>query len=104
MIVIEAFEFVDGDRTFTCSVEKPHSLGTEKWWWFRVSTDRHNRYAPFRAAAGDTQKSVKARIVAYYDALLAARAMPAPSYWRRGAPVKPDAAKAAAPAAAAAAK
>ncbi len=100
--MIEAFEFVDGDRTFTCSVEKTHSLGAEKWWWFRVSTDRHNKYAPFRADAKDTQKSVKARIVAYYDALLHARAQPAPSYWRRGAPVKPEAGKPGAPAPAAA--
>lgn len=82
--MLEAFEFVDNDRTFTCSVEKAHALGNEPWWWFSVSTDDRQRYAPFRATSGDTQKSVRARIVAYYDDLLARRAAPATPYWRRG--------------------
>ncbi len=82
--MLEGFEFVDNDRTFTCSVEKAHALGNEPWWWFSVSTDDRQRYAPFRALSGDTQKSVRTRIVAYYDDLLARRAAPATPYWRRG--------------------
>jgi hypothetical protein len=82
--VLEGFEFVDNDRTFTCSVEKAHALGNEPWWWFSVSTDDRQRYAPFRALSGDTQKSVRTRIVTYYDDLLARRAAPATPYWRRG--------------------
>lgn len=82
--MLEGFEFVDNDRTFTCSVEKAHALGNEPWWWFSVSTDDRQRYAPFRAMTGDTQKSVRTRIVAYYDDLLARRAAPATPYWRRG--------------------
>lgn len=98
--MIEGFEFVDNERTFTCSVEKAHALGNEPWWWFSVSTDDRQRYAPFRATGGDTQKSVKARIVAYYDDLLVRRAAPATPYWRRG-PQQNDAARSATPAQAA---
>jgi hypothetical protein len=82
--VIQGFEFVDNDRTFVCSAEKTHALGNEVWWWFTVSTDDRQRYAPFRAAASDTQKAVKARIVAYYDDLLVRRATPTVPAWRRG--------------------
>jgi hypothetical protein len=92
--VIEGFEFVDGDRTFTCSVEKAAAAGNESWWWFTVSTDDRQRYAPFRATTRDTQKVIRARIVAYYDELLVRRAAPATPYWRRG-PQQNDAAKAA---------
>ncbi|HEU4988423.1 MAG TPA: hypothetical protein VFT41_01415 [Gemmatimonadaceae bacterium] len=109
--MLEGFEFVDNERTFTCMVEKAQALGNEPWWWFTVSTDDRQRYAPFRAASGDTQKSVRERIVKYYDELLERRAAPATPYWRRG-PQPNDAAKpaaaapepAAAPAKAAAAK
>lgn len=90
----DAFDFVDGDRTFSCLAESRSASATEKWWWFRVSSERHQRYAPFRASAGDTHRNVQSRIIAYYDDLLARRAMPATSYYRRNAP-----AAAAAPAA-----
>lgn len=93
--MLEGFEFVDNERTFTCTVEKAQALGNEPWWWFTVSTDDRQRYAPFRAASGDTQKSVRERIVAYYDELLERRAAPATPYWRRG-PQQADAAKPAA--------
>jgi hypothetical protein len=82
--VIQGFEFVDNERTFTCSAEKTHALGDEVWWWFSVSTDDRQRYAPFRASSSDTQKSVKARIVTYYDELLVRRATPTVPAWRRG--------------------
>jgi hypothetical protein len=82
--VIEAFTFSDGDRTFTCATEAQRPPHTEVvWWWFRVSTDDRNRYAPFRAASGDTKASVQMRIVAYYDDLLVKRALPPTSYWQR---------------------
>ena len=82
--VIEGFEFVDSGRTFTCRVEALGSARGEAWWWFRVSTADRHRYAPFRAAAGDTRASVQAAVVAFYDDLLARRAMPVTNYWRRG--------------------
>ncbi len=90
--MIEGFEFVDGDRTFTCSVGKAAAAGNEAWWWFTVSTDDRQRYAPFRATTRDTQKTIRARIVAYYDELLVRRAAPATPYWRRG-PQQNDAGK-----------
>ena len=93
----DSFEFVDsGGRKFVCSAEQMRKASPEKWWWFRVSTDEQNRYAPFRAQDGDTQPSVQARVVAYYDELLVRRAAPPVNRWQRGAP-KPAADAAAAP-------
>lgn len=96
--MIDGFEFSDGTRTFSCTVEGAHAAPRGAWWWFRVSTDDRHRYAPFQASSKDTRASVSSRVVAYYDDLMTRRAAPAPSYWRRGAPAKP-AAGAAAPAA-----
>jgi hypothetical protein len=80
---MDSLTFVDGGRTFTCAVEKQH-LTSERWWWFRVSTDDRQRYAPFRAAKGDTAAGVQERIVAFYDNLLARRAEP--RVYNRGRP------------------
>jgi hypothetical protein len=86
--VIGGFEFEDGGRKFTCTVEESKITQGESWWWFSVSTGDKHRYAPFRTTNGDTRESVRIRIVGYYDNLLARRAEPAPNYWRRGAPKK----------------
>ena len=87
--MIDGFEFNDGTRTFSCTIEGAHSAPRGAWWWFRVSTDDRHRYAPFQASAKDTRASVSSRVVAYYDDLMTRRAAPAASYWRRGAPAKP---------------
>jgi len=87
--VIKDFEFVDGGRTFFCSVEVPSQAGMAPWWWFRLDTGTTTRYAPFEAAAGDTRQSVQSRIIAYYAALLAIEARPAyqkPAWRKPGAP------------------
>ena len=76
--MIKAFDFKDGDRTYTCTVEKRRTPGAEPWWWFGVSGDGH-RYAPFQATAGDTQESVRTRIVTYYKEHLIRKATPAPT-------------------------
>lgn len=65
------------------------------WWWFRLeSRDRNTRYAPFAASPKDTKESVKKRIIAYYNELLAIEARPVrPAYqrtWQK--PARPDAA------------
>ncbi len=90
--VPQEFAFTDGDRTFTCRVEaspvRSGALRADAWWWFHVSTERHQRHAPFRAAAGDTPVDVATRVVAYYDDLLARRAAPPATRWQR----KPEAA------------
>lgn len=87
----EGFEFKDGNRVFTCTVEPLRPTKTastaDTWWWFRVSTETSHRYAPFRHEPGDTRGSVQSRIVAYYDELLVRRAQPATTHWaRRGRP------------------
>ena len=77
------FAFADGNRTFTCRVEASHRAPSETWWWFQVSTESHQRHAPFRAEVTDTKRDVQARVVAYYDNLLARRAEPAKPRWER---------------------
>ena len=77
------FAFADGNRTFTCRVETSHRAPSETWWWFQVSTESHQRHAPFRAEVTDTKRDVQARVVAYYDNLLARRAEPARPHWER---------------------
>jgi hypothetical protein len=103
-VVKESFEFVDGGgRKFSCSAEQMRKSSPEKWWWFRVSTDEQNRYAPFRTQDNDTQASVEQRVVAYYDDLLVKRAAPPVNRWQRstGKPAVAGAAEAeAAPASA----
>src|SRR6266550_7957444 len=83
--MIKGFDFEHDGRTFSCCVEAPLKSRPEKWWWFRVSTDDRHRYAPFEAAASDTRANVEKRILAYYASLLAARARPAATPWRRTA-------------------
>jgi hypothetical protein len=77
------FAFVDRDRTFRCHVAPVHARSTDAWWWFDVSTEDHQRHAPFRAEDGDTPASVQARVVAYYDNLLERRAAPVQNRWNR---------------------
>jgi hypothetical protein len=73
----EQFEFEEEGRKYTCCLEVSHPSRAEKWWYFGVTGDR-SRYAPFQGAAGDTQKSVQSRILAYYTALLEHRATVVP--------------------------
>jgi hypothetical protein len=61
----KAFEFEDGGRRYSCSIEPRRVVPPESWWWFTVSGDQ-NRYAPFRAEPKDTQESVRVRVVQYY--------------------------------------
>lgn len=83
--MIDGFTFVDGGRTFTCSVEvRPPR--PEAWWWFGVSTEAHNRYAPFLAQPDDTQESIRQRIVAYYEDMLFKRSQPSVRQFGRGRP------------------
>jgi hypothetical protein len=76
------FSFAEGDRKYQCHVERATAGRTEAWWWFEVSGDSH-RYAPFHAAASDTEASVRTRIVTYYLNVLARRSEPAASWHNR---------------------
>ena len=73
--MIGPFAFEHGGRKYTCAAEERTAAPAGTWWWFAVSHDQQ-RYAPFEAAAGDTQQSVRSRIVAYYEHLQWARAQP----------------------------
>lgn len=73
-------EFEDGGRCYSCRVEEGSNGRSDAWWWFGVSGDK-GRYAPFRADVGDTEASVRSRIVAYYEGHLARR-----GWTRRDAP------------------
>ena len=84
---LRRLSFEADGRTFTCEVGPLHNRSEDAWWWFRVSSEEHQRFAPFRAAPEDTSDDVRARILSYYEDLLARRAAPAPTRWQRRAPV-----------------
>ena len=82
-LAAQAFSFTDAGRTFTCRVERSRPHSNDAGWWFDVSTERHERHAPFRADATDTPAAVRDRVVAYYDELLARRAAPVQPRWQK---------------------
>jgi hypothetical protein len=84
--VLQEFSFVDRGRTFQCRVAASRVTGPDPWWWFEVSTEQHQRHAPFRADPEDTLEVVQQRMVAYYDNLLERRAAPVVKKWSRPAP------------------
>lgn len=95
----EAFAFVHDGRTFTCSVEGERASARGRWWWFRVSTESHQRHAPFPYADGDAPAEVQNRICAFYDNMIARRNEPYQSRWQgRGKPRPAASAEAAPPA------
>lgn len=96
---MKEFEFEDAGRTFSCFVEKQSVAHPQDWWWFTVSNDTRNRYAPFRAEPSDTKANVQSRILAYHEELLAGRARPRTTSWQRQRPAGAGAAPAAAPSA-----
>jgi len=69
------FEFEEGGRTFTCVAETSRATPDQVWWWVKVSGDGQ-RYAAFHKERGDTQTSLKPRIVAFYQKVLADRERP----------------------------
>lgn len=83
---MKEFEFEDAGRTFSCFVEKQSVAHPQDWWWFTVSNDTRNRYAPFRAEPSDTKANVQSRILAYHEELLAGRARPRTTSWQRQRP------------------
>ncbi|HEY2805718.1 MAG TPA: hypothetical protein VGI92_07670 [Gemmatimonadales bacterium] len=92
--MVEAFDFEEGGRTYSCKIERQKGSIMDGWWWFIVSGDGH-RYAPFQAARGDTQTSVRTRILEYHMNRLARRAAPpvARNHWgkpRKDAPPPAD--------------
>lgn len=84
--VLQEFSFVDRGRTFQCRVAASRVTGPDPWWWFEVSTEQHQRHAPFRADPDESLDVVQQRMVAYYDNLLERRAAPVVKKWSRPAP------------------
>src|SRR3954453_1114640 len=82
---MDRMDFTDGDRTFTCRAEASRATPGTLWWWVSV-TGESSRYAAFRAESGDTATSLRPRIVAYYEELLAVRARPVVTraHWSQG--------------------
>lgn len=83
-----AFTFEEGGRTYECTPEVRGDPSRGSRWWFTVSNDPQ-RYARFEVAAGDTQKSVRARIVEYYEHRLWVLAQPVVPRNGFGHPMKP---------------
>ena len=96
---MKEFEFEDAGRIFSCFVEKQSAAHPQDWWWFTVSNDTRNRYAPFRAESSDTKANEQSRILAYHEELLAGRARPRTTSWQRQRPAGAAATPAAAPSA-----
>ena len=72
---MEALQFEDVGRTFTCeAASSPATPGT-LWWWVSVSGETQ-RYAAFRVEAEDTPATLRPRVVAYYEQILADRERP----------------------------
>lgn len=95
---MKLMEFKEGHRTFTCRAESAAATPDTLWWWISV-TGESQRYAAFRAEAGDTSPSLRPRVLAYYEQLLVDRARPVEvrSQWKKRAPaVAPEDAEAAA--------
>jgi hypothetical protein len=89
--VLGAFTFEEGGRTYCCAPEQRATMPDGTWWWFTVSNDSQ-RYAPFEVASSDTQRTVRARIVAWYERRVWVRAQPVAPRERFGRPNKPAAA------------
>lgn len=86
---MNALEFQDGDRTFTCHAATSPATPGIAWWWVSI-TGESQRYAAFRTQEDDTPPNLRSRILAYYAELVAIRARPREngSHWaqRRAAP------------------
>jgi len=88
--MIGAFTFEHGGRSYTCAPETRESTLPGTWWWFTVSHDS-SRYAPFESRPGDTERSVRESIIAYYERRVWLRSQPAvrPERQRFSGPGRP---------------
>jgi hypothetical protein len=89
--MVQALEFREGDRTFTCEAATSPATPDSLWWWVSITGESH-RYAAFRAQEGDAPANLQPRILAYYAQMVANRERPreAPRHWAQRRPaVKP---------------
>jgi hypothetical protein len=72
---MKELKFEEGGKTFTCVAESSRATPDTVWWWINVTGDGQ-RYAAFHRKSTDTAASLKPRVLAYYEKLLADRARP----------------------------
>jgi hypothetical protein len=72
---MDGMQFSSDGRTYTCRREASIATPDVDWWWVSVSGDAQ-RYAAFRSETGETQASLKPRVIKYYAEVLAILARP----------------------------
>lgn len=72
---MNAVQFDDAGRTFTCETGSSPATPDTLWWWVTISGESQ-RYAAFRVEATDTAASVRPRVLSYYAQLLFDRERP----------------------------
>ncbi|HVD60497.1 MAG TPA: hypothetical protein VNC11_06460 [Gemmatimonadaceae bacterium] len=72
---MDGMQFSSDGLTYTCQPESSIATPDVVWWWVTVSGDVQ-RYAAFRTEKGETQASLKPRVIKYYAEVLAIRARP----------------------------
>jgi hypothetical protein len=86
---MNALEFREGERTFTCNAASSPATPETVWWWVSI-TGESQRYAAFRTQEGDAPTNLRPRILAYYLQMVADRERPREvrTHWaqRRAAP------------------
>jgi hypothetical protein len=84
---MNALEFREGDRTFTCEAASSPATPETLWWWVSI-TGESQRYAAFRTQEGDAPVNLRPRILAYYTQMVADRERPREirSHWAQRRP------------------
>lgn len=80
--------FEHDGRTYTCAVEAQRATPDQPRWWVAISGDPQ-RYAPIEASPSDTEKSVRTRIIGFYERHLWVRAQPPAARSAFGQPGRP---------------
>ena len=72
---MDGMQFSSDGLTYTCQREPSIATPDVTWWWVTVSGDAQ-RYAAFRSEKGETQATLKPRVIKYYAEVLATAARP----------------------------
>jgi hypothetical protein len=80
--------FEHDGRTYTCTVEAQRATPDQPRWWVAISGDPQ-RYAPIEASPGDTEKSVRKRVIEFYERHLWVLAQPPEGRSHFGRPGRP---------------
>lgn len=72
---MDGMQFSSDGLTYTCQREASIATPDVTWWWVKVAGDAQ-RYAAFRSEKGETQATLKTRVIKYYAEVLAIAARP----------------------------